>query len=311
MSESTAINEHCWVCQSSNIKLWKTSSLDRPLQPEDLQITDKRYGLTLTLYQCQDCRFLFADQQGVTNLVKLYEQLDDQGYLETSESRNRQMQWLIDTAKQAQPAAKTLLDIGAGLGLLVAEANRQGLTGIGVEPSKSLVEIGRQKLNVTLHQGIFPHPELANQTFDLITLVDVIEHVPDPVGLLHDISKALAPGGKAIVVTPDVGSKAARWLGKRWWHFRLAHIGYFDDQTLTLAAEKAGLKVDRYIRAKWFFPVDYLADRLSSYLPISWWNKIARNTPGLRWLYQRVVTVNLFDSWVVILQKGSKAETNE
>lgn len=301
---------HCWICGSAEITAWKPRSLERPLIPEDLQITDKRYGLTLALLKCQACGFLFADSAEVDDLVGLYEQLDDAGYLESSDARVRQMKWLIQIAKQVHPQAKRLLDIGAGIGLLVAEAQAQGLSAVGVEPSRHLVEVGRTKLGVDLRQGIFPHPELQQETYDLICLVDVIEHVQNPVGLLREIGKYLAPGGRAIVVTPDVGSVAARTLKQRWWHFRLAHIGYFNSSNLSLAAENAGLKATQFLRAKWFFPVDYLAERTSQYLPLNWFNRLARKTPGLRWLYQRVVTLNLFDSWVAIMQTSPAAEAN-
>ena len=301
----------CWICGSNEVLAWKPRSLERPLVPEDLQITDKRYGLTLALLKCQSCGFLFADAAQVDDLVGLYEQLDDAGYLESSDARVLQMKWLIQVAKTIHPQAKRLLDIGAGIGLLVAEANAQGFQAVGVEPSRNLVEIGKEKLGVDLRQGIFPHPELAAEKFDLICLVDVIEHVQNPVGLLAEIAKALAPDGRVIVVTPDVGSLAARTLKKRWWHFRLAHIGYFNSSNLSLAAERAGLKATKFLRAKWFFPVDYLASRLSQYLPLEWFNRLARKTPGLRWLYQRIVTLNLFDSWVAVMQIQPAAEAND
>ncbi len=302
---------HCWICDSDKVLPWKPRSLDRPLAPEDLQITDKRYGLTLALLKCQSCGFLFADAAQVDDLVGLYEQLDDAGYLESSDARVRQMKWLIQIAMQVHPQAKRLLDIGAGIGLLVAEAQAQGMTAVGVEPSRHLTEIGKSKLGVDLRQGIFPHPDLSGEKYDLVCLVDVIEHVQNPVGLLRDIGQALAPGGRAIVVTPDVGSLAARMLKRRWWHFRLAHIGYFNSSNLSLAAERAGLHVEKYLRAKWFFPVDYLAERSSQYLPLNWFNRLARKTPGLRWLYQRVVTLNLFDSWVAIMQSQPAAEAHD
>ena len=103
-------------------------------------------------------------------------------------------------------------------------------------------------------------------------------------------------------MTPDVGSLPAKLLGQRWWHFRLAHVGYFDRRSLGRAIEAAGLSTIRQFRAKWFFRIRYLAERLGVYLPIGWVNRLALRVQPLCWLYDRVVPLNLHDSFVVFLQ---------
>lgn len=293
----------CWVCGSRRSTLWSPRQINRRLQPEDLQITDRRYGATLTLLRCDDCRFIYAEGEELSELIELYSQLEDSGYQETLDTRALQMKWLVDQGLRDCPQARTALDIGAGAGLLVRECVSRGLECVGVEPSQSLVRVGREQFGLTMHQGIFPHPELAGRRFDLVFLVDVIEHVPDPVGLLRAAGEALTENGRFVLVTPDVGSLAARLGGKRWWHFRLAHVGYFNRDTLTDALRRAGLEPDRFARAKWFFPVGYLAERLSSYLPIGWFNRLAVKTPGLRGLYRATMPLNLFDSWLCVARR--------
>jgi hypothetical protein len=91
-------------------------------------------------------------------------------------------------------------------------------------------------------------------------------------------------------------------LGHRWWHFRLAHVGYFSRDTLRSAGQHAGLAAERSFRTRWFFPVSYLAERLEHYLPIAWWNRLAQRSRALRWLYGRVVPLNLLDSWVMLFE---------
>jgi 2-polyprenyl-3-methyl-5-hydroxy-6-metoxy-1,4-benzoquinol methylase len=292
----------CWVCASPRTLRWKARGIDRPLRPEDLQITDDRYGVTLGLWRCEACGFLFADRDDLRELVSLYERLADSAYEESQDSRALQMRWLLREIQRAYPTARTLLDIGAGAGLLVSEARKIGLDAMGVEPSASLVASAPRLNGVVLLQGTFPHPMLAGKFFDVVCLVDVIEHVADPRALLRDCGAALSDGGVLVVVTPDVGSAAARWLGPRWWHFRLAHVGYFDRRTLTRAAQLTGLRVDRLFRARWFFRIRYVAQRLAQYLPIGWINRAAERSASLRWVYDRVVPVNPQDSMVVFLR---------
>ncbi|MCA9101087.1 MAG: class I SAM-dependent methyltransferase [Planctomycetales bacterium] len=291
----------CWVCNSEHVRHWKPASLDRPLTPEDLRITDSRYGLTAELWKCESCGFIFADDAAVSDLVELYSQLTDDDYVDSSPARALQMRWLMDKATSMRPQAASMLDIGAGTGLLVAEGAARGLRAVGVEPSASLVACGREQYAVELLQGTYPHEQLAGQKFDIVFLVDVIEHVSNPVELLQSCANALNLGGLFVVVTPDAGSMAARMLKDRWWHYRLAHVGYFDRDSMTAAARTAGLKPEVFKRARWFFPLGYVADRLGEYLPLKTLNRLARATPGVRRLYEMTVPVNPHDSWVVFM----------
>jgi SAM-dependent methyltransferase len=292
----------CWVCGSSRLDPFKPGNLDAALASEDLRITDARYGVTLPLVRCLNCGFRFATSPDLGRLDELYAELEDPGYEGSQESRELQMRWLVELARKAHPAAKTALDVGAASGLLVAESGRQGLEAVGVEPSRSLVSVAREQAGVELLHGALPHEGLEGRRFDVVFLVDVIEHVADPVGLLARCVEMLAEGGVLMVVTPDAGSLAARLLGQRWWHYRVAHVGYFDRPSLDRAFERAGVRVVRRVRARWFFSVDYLAARVERYLPVGRWNRFARRFAPLRWLYRRVIPLNLFDSDAVLLR---------
>ena len=154
----------------------------------------------------------------------------------------------------------------------------------------------RMRRSLPVHLGTFPHPAVKGP-FDLITLIDVLEHVSAPVALLQNIAANLAPDGMAVVVTPDVKSIAARVLGWNWWHFRVAHIGYFNEQNLFLALDRAGLQPFLVRRPGWFFTADYLWERTHRYLP-----GFLQLAPP-RFLSRLVVPVNLRDSWLVVCRR--------
>jgi len=297
-------NAPCPVCGSTNVRPWKTRKIKEHITPEDLRITDARYGLTLPLVKCGECGFRFADTVGVERLTSLYERLTDPEYEEGHSSRLLQMRWLISLAREAHPDAKTALDVGAASGLLVAETQRAGFNALGIEPSRSLVEAARRHHGVKILPGVLPHPDLEGMRFDVIFLVDVIEHVSDPIDLLQCCADRLADRGILLIVTPDVSSFAARAFGSRWWHCRLAHVGYFNQKSLERAFERVDLHAFQWLRAKWFFSVDYLASRLESYLPVAWFNRIARRIGPLRWLYARIIPLNLLDSYVVLVKRA-------
>ena len=140
----------CWICGAREAAEWKPRNLERDLVPEDLRITDDRYGVTLGLWRCRRCAFIYSDAGEVAELVSLYSQLEDPAYEQGEVSRKLQMRWLVARARRARPDARSLLDVGAAAGMLVKEAERAGLVAEGVEPSRSLVQAGRSA-GLTLH----------------------------------------------------------------------------------------------------------------------------------------------------------------
>ena len=147
---------------------------------------------------------------------------------------------------------------------------------------------------------MLPNSEVGGP-FDVVTLIDVIEHAPDPVDLLRRIKSVMAPNGICLVVTPDVSSVAARLMGWKWWHFRAAHIGYFNKSTLGLALETAGLRVKAITRPSWHLPSSCLAERAFSYLPRSF-------RPALPSVLDRIVVpINLYDSLLAICGHSPRA----
>src|SRR5262245_54038495 len=95
----------CRVCRSADVVHWKARNISRRLAPEDLQITDHRYGITLSLWKCRECSFIFADDEEINELTSLYERLSDPEYEESQETRALQMRWLLNAARQVNPKA--------------------------------------------------------------------------------------------------------------------------------------------------------------------------------------------------------------
>ena len=294
----------CPVCSSPHTQELR-GGLEGQYSAENLKITDASYGDVLPLLQCKSCTFIFADPDLANALTQHYVDLDDPVYIETEDSRRLQMRRTLEFAKAMLPKAKSLLDIGAGGGLLIDEAKALGWERcIGIEPSEKLAKYAQGKER-KVYQGHWPHPELEKEDFDLIVLLDVIEHLTQPTRMLQALRDWLAPGGALLLVTPDLSSLPARLLGPRWWHYRLAHIGYFNNKTIEIAAQKAGYRVQTVRWATWYFPVWYLAERVERFLPLHWLNHIAPKVPILRSIYQSTIPLNLFDSKLYLLEAQS------
>jgi SAM-dependent methyltransferase len=230
----TSARPHCWLCGTPTLKLRRSGNLPEQLTPEDFRITDYNYGRTADVYRCTSCGFLECPT--IPDVLSFYQEMDDDEYEATRAERVLQAKHLLKRIA-AQKRGGTLLDVGAGSGIMVETALATGYKAEGIEPSAPL-QRRAVRLDLPVHSGVLPSVNVRGP-YDIVTLIDVIEHVPNPVELMEHIRDVMADDGICVVVTPDVRSLAARIMGKRWWHYRIAHIGYFDRKTLSHAFDRA------------------------------------------------------------------------
>ena len=280
-------NIKCWVCQCNVLKKVKSLNLFTAANSNHFAITDSNYGITGELLQCKNCGFIQCSEQN--DVMKYYEELKDEEYDEECTGRTLHFKKILSIVSK-YVSKGTLLDIGAGSGILVQEALKMGYKAEGIEPSKYL-EAKASARGLHIHLGVFPHPECPSSLrYDIITMIDVIEHVQEPLNILINIRKVISRDGIVVILTPDVSSVMAYLFGWKWWHFRYAHIGYFNKKTLNLAMDKAGFQLIRVYRPGWYFSIAYLFNRAMKYFP-----KALRITlPSV--LENVVVPLNLRDS---------------
>lgn len=152
-----------------------------------------------------------------------------------------------------------------------------------------------------MHHGTYPHPDIKDG-IDLVTLIDVIEHVPNPIEILAHVAGQLNGNGFGLVVTPDRGALIPRIMGWKWWHYRIAHIGYFTRKNILLALDRAGLEPVKIGRPSWYFNAGYLLERAYQYLP-----RFLR-IPIPSFFYKITVPLNFGDSLYIIFMKKTSGK---
>jgi 2-polyprenyl-3-methyl-5-hydroxy-6-metoxy-1,4-benzoquinol methylase len=262
------------------------------LQPELFRITASDYGVTGDIYKCQECGFLFCPTVG--RVLGQYVQMSDTCYEETRHQRALQARKILEVIR-AFKSGGALLDIGAGSGILVEQALNISYAAIGIEPSIAL-SCTAQQLGLPVRTGTLPQPDFRAR-FDIVTLIDVIEHVESPLALILEASAAMKSDAICVIVTPDVSSIVARLMRGKWWHYRAAHIGYFSQMTLGRLLNRAGFDIVTTRRPGWYFPASYLAERVMQYLPAGLRVKL----PAV--LDRVTVPLNLFDSLLIVARK--------
>jgi 2-polyprenyl-3-methyl-5-hydroxy-6-metoxy-1,4-benzoquinol methylase len=208
-----------------------------------------------------------------------------------------------NNVRQRLPSGGKLLDVGCAAGYFMTVAREKGWQVRGVEPSETIATFGREKYGVDIVTGTLGDLNDPPQSYDLITLWDVIEHVSDPNALLRSAHTLLKNNGKLLIETQDVGSIFARLLGRRWHHFKHSeHLWHFNTATITKILLQNGYEVE-YITTKGAGKVVNLgfiverSVRVHSFL----WRILSLIPASLR---KKNVYVNMHDEMIVIARKN-------
>lgn len=151
------------------------------------------------------------------------------------------------TKSQAQLIKKynnstSLLDVGCGEGFFLFNASKAGFITKGVELSQEAAAYAKREFGLDVEAEPFETLRFPENYFDVVTLWQVLEHVPHPLAILKEVNRILKPGGLLAVSTPDIGGIPAKIFRKSWWNIRKIHINQFTTKTLKDIVENAGFK---------------------------------------------------------------------
>ncbi len=189
-------------------------------------------------------------------LHDLYRAVSDESYMLQERGRRRTARRLLDLLG-AYVQEGRLLQVGCGHGLLLDEARRRGYRVEGVELSIEAARYARERLGLTVRETAIEDAELEGERYDAILLVDVLEHLDDPVAVLERLLAVLAPDGALLIVTPDPTSLMARAAGSRWWCYLPAHCCLIPRRTLRELIGARGMEVVEDVRSVHSFTPGY------------------------------------------------------
>ena len=142
----------------------------------------------------------------------------------------------------AQPG--TALELGCGDGFMLNALRSLGWSVFGTERTEDMAAFARQHFGLTVFvEGSQPLP--AGETYDLVIMFQVLEHLADPMPQLRRAASLLTPGGKLIVGVPNFASWQAKFGKDGWFHLDVPrHLFHWSPAAMREAAERAGMKVD-------------------------------------------------------------------
>ena len=150
--------------------------------------------------------------------------------------------WSIRESLADLPFAAKILEIGSGLGYMTFALRRTGFDAIGMDISAVAVENATQRFGPFYQQADLKDWSLRYpQTYDVVLMAELIEHVPEPGNLIQMAVKLLKPGGKLVMTTPNK-SHFPEWV---LWETEAPpiHLWWFSESSIKSLAYSASLKV--------------------------------------------------------------------
>jgi len=145
--------------------------------------------------------------------------------------------YLKTTVKNTQ-----LLDVGCGYGAFLKAASDFGYDVYGCDLVKDRVSIAKKHYKLKNLKKGSPEKVFGGKKFNVITLWDVVEHLPDPKKLLISLNKMLKKNGLIFIYTMSLDSWSYRLFGKCWYYIDpIGHLYYFSDKTIRKLIETSGL----------------------------------------------------------------------
>lgn len=222
----------CPVCQGNRFELYRQVFENPVIECEYFRGLKLNFAIMSNYLSCQDCRLIFQSPRfSDSELNKFY----SEGYYRamvdmTKEEmdRDEETRAKLDAQiiKKNIGEIKTHLDIGCSRGFLLDEIGAD--IKVGVEENISYVKAKDVK--------VYPDIDKVTQkSFDLVTVIHVLEHVPYPLIFLETIIKFVSKDGYLVIEVPTLQSPGGP--------LRLAHLCYFETDVLKLLCKRVGLEI--------------------------------------------------------------------
>jgi predicted TPR repeat methyltransferase len=238
------------------------------------------------LVRCLGCSLNYLNPRVKHEIIlQSYSDAVDPMFIEQNEQRvktfTRTLKSLMARHHIKVDETKTVLDIGCAGGAFPKAASDLGFSAVGVEPSRWLSNEARKRYALDIRTGVLEDQDFTAQSFDMVTMWDVIEHLIDPGGIVDKIHHLLHADGTLVINYPDQASLAQKLMGKKWPFYLSVHLTYFTPTTITKFLNQHGFAVVE-IRPFWqTLQLGYVLQRASAYFKIFGAAKKAIESIGL------------------------------
>ena len=216
--------------------------------PEKIPVLQTRGGHFLS--GCAQCDFQFYSPRPATDRIEAYYH-EEEFYEKVNITA---VEIVMDILGYHRLRPGKLLDVGCGVGALVALAGKKGWSALGLDPSQKAAELAKKVLDVEILNSYLGESDLRHDTFDVVVLLAVLEHAFDPVAIMERVWKILKPGGRVIFSTPNLDNLPYHLMENKaeYSWFVKEHINHFTLKTHRTLLEKVGFNDPEFLMSGHF-----------------------------------------------------------
>ena len=141
----------------------------------------------------------------------------------------------------------TLLDVGCSSGAFLSTAKHYGCEVVGVEPAKKAAKVA-QNNGVEVYPCLLHQAKLTDNSFDAITIFEVVEHLVNPADLMKECYRLLKPNGILLIGTGNTDSWTVRIMKEKWDYFGVhndGHVNFFNIDSLKKLTHSIGFTTEK------------------------------------------------------------------
>lgn len=244
----------CWICGGTRMTPVNRAIFEFSLYAEQDPELARYTGATVDLVRCRACGF--AQPAALPSLDDYFGRMYDQRWSEEwmeAEFRDGTKDLIFrevvaQLSERVPPKRRTLLDLGAHVGRLIQIAAQAGWRAEGVELNPRTSEYAARATGLPVHRADLRDLVAEGRRYAAVTLIDVLEHIPQPVEALRGVKGVLEPGGSIAVKVPHGPHQLLkeRIRGRVVRGYRptvadnLVHVSHFTAGSLRMALERAG-----------------------------------------------------------------------
>ena len=237
------IEVECPICDSKQFEVIHSATVEETSFTVETfsarRLPDRQYYRWV---RCSHCQLLRSNPVQDIDLKSLYQE----STFDYSEESNGLAKTYIKVVKNALGKGKTrgrLLEVGGGNGFFLDEALASGFLSIdGVEPSIEAVSKASEKVRPHMKTSMLVSGLYSTESFDVVTMFHVLDHLPNPLETLNLCNELLKPGGTFVVAVHNERSFSARLLGSKSPIFDVEHTFLYSKRSAKKLFEKAGFE---------------------------------------------------------------------
>jgi len=258
--------EHaCVLCGSTEAALLYPANVTGETSVSEFSCTSGGLARHDDIVRCLECGMTSSRPADTPErIVENYTAMVDEQYLSEEQGRRELFRWVIDRLDGYLLPGRRLLEVGSNAGLFLSVAEQAGWDAKGIEPSHWAVETGRRLFDVDLEQGTVETLDAEPGSRDAVVMLDVLEHLVDPLDTLRRLRGVLHDEGMLALSTVNVAGLHARMRHGSWPWFIRPHLHYFTPETLDMMLHKAGFTMVEWRVVPRTFHASYIAGRLAS-----------------------------------------------